>query len=210
MKRAVLVVKGEEPRVVTFEGRGYDEYSDILRKALSDKEKSIAEFYSVESFGSGIPGVFGYVESFSAMHPYERNREWYGSALFVQYDIEGDCVNMSDENIAKLTDMFSLKNGVHSPSNYVNEFLDKYAKSQMHNITIGSHHGILDTMDAADFLKKANSDEDVAFVEQILKDIERHSEEGEASVEELLTDYLKEINYFLFSKKVEEYNAFNV
>ena len=116
MKRAVLVVKGEEPRVVAFEGRGYDEYSDILRKVLSDKEKSIADFDSVESFGSGVSGVLGYVESFSAMHPYERNREWYGPALFVQYNIEGDSVNMSDENITKLTDMFSLKNELHSPS----------------------------------------------------------------------------------------------
>lgn len=210
MRRAVLVVKGEEPKVVVLNGDSYDEYANVLRGALSDNEKALSDVESVESFGSGIEYVLGYVESYSALHPYERNRQWYGPALFAEYNSEGYGVDMSDENIDKLMDMFSLENKISSPSSYVNEFLDKYAKSEMHNITIGHNHGILDTMDAADYLRKATEPEDVAIVEQMLKEIEAMAQLGVHNIEELVMDYLKEVNKFLFSENIKRQNQFEI
>ena len=86
MIRGVLVVKDEEPKVVSVQNGSYREYVKIINGALSDKEKEVATADSIDSFGVDVRNVVGYVESMSALHPYERNRQWYGPALFLEYN----------------------------------------------------------------------------------------------------------------------------
>lgn len=209
MVNVVLVVKDKEPQVISLENGSIEEYKKVLSEALSEKERSLSDIDFIESFRLDIEYVSGFVEECSALHPYERNRHWYGPALFYQYDDGGNIVSMSDENISKVAELFSLKNKLASPSEYINDFIDKYAKSIMHPISIGSNHAILDTMDAADFLKKAKNPEDVAFVENALREIEQIAEKEDTPIEELFTKYLKEVNHFLFSQRIQESPLFD-
>ena len=208
MIRGVLVVKDEEPKVVSVQNGSYREYVKIINGALSDKEKEVATADSIDSFGVDVRNVVGYVESMSALYPYERNRQWYGPALFFEYNDEGESVDMSDENIETITNMFSLENQIISPSTYVNEFLDKYAKSEMHNASHGFVHTILDTMDAVTFLKQASRPEDVRYVEGVLKEIEMTAFTQGLDVSDVLTSYLKEINLFLFEQSASKTMSF--
>lgn len=201
--RAVLVVKDKEPQVVSLKKGSYEEFSDILKEELSEQERSIAPFNSVESFIIGLDGVIGYVEGRSCLHPYERNRHWHGPALFVEYDYEGDTIDMSDENIEEVKRRFSLDNTASSPSTYINEFLDKYTRQVTHNVTIGCNHGVLNTLDAADFIRNAQDPEAIADITDVLKHLEQYSEVSGIAIEELFTDYLKELNKHLFSESIK-------
>lgn len=201
--KAMLVIKNKEPKVISIKEGSYKEISNILKESLSDNERKIADFNGVESFCTGLKGVLGYVEEFSALHPYERNREWHGPAIFIEYDMEGHTISMSDENIFALKDMFSLDSAVSSPSEYINNFLDKYAQTITHNVSIGSKHGILNTMDAVNFLKSASNPDDIGMIISVFKQIEDVAKKGEFSIEEILADYLKEMNVFLFSKSIK-------
>lgn len=205
MIKAVLVVKDKEPEVVEIE-RGLESYYKVLQKSLSEEELQLSPINGVEFFGiEGADNVSGMVEQESACYPYERNRTWHGPALFTEFDYEGQTVSMSEENIQKLLSKYSLENAIKSPSKFINEFLDKYARQEIHNYSYGIHEGILNTMDAADMLRGETDEIGIKEIESSFVNIVMTACNRGVLIEDVLTGYLKSINKDVFRQQVKDF-----
>lgn len=206
MIKAVLVVKDKEPEVVEIRS-GLESYCRVLQKSLSKEELYLSSVHALDFFSiEGFNNVSGMVEEYSACHPYERNRSWHGPALFTEIDDEGVTTTMSDENIKGLLSKYSLKNTPKSPSDFINRFLDKYARQEIYNFNHGIHVATLNTMDAVDMLLNETDEVRIKEIEKALVSVMRASFDADCRIETVLTHYLKHIGKEVFKQQAEEFD----
>lgn len=206
MIKAVLVVKGKEPEVVKIQDNMRCYYKTI-EEALTPEELALSPVYGLDFFSvEGLKNIAGMIEDESALYPYERNRSWHGPALFTEFDMEGKTISMSDENIDKLLKLYSLDNEIKSPSNFINEFLNKYAKQEIFNCEYKRHIATLSTMDAVDMIKREKDKEQINNIEQMLMFVRDKALVEETEISDVLTNYLKSILEYDFEQQADEFD----
>lgn len=200
--RAVLVVKGKEPEVITVEN-DIKHFENAIKQALTKEELELAPFGGVDLFGVGVPRVSGMVEEYSACHPYPRNRNWHGPALFTEYDLEGRTISMTDEAIEQLKNMFALSNIPKSSSTYINSFVEKYRPEPVvFNVEYKGSLGVLNTDDTIDFMLKEDREGEIKTIESMLKKIELDCNACGADIKETFKVFVKDLSRHLFEQTI--------
>ena len=206
MLKAVLVVKGKNPEVIEVKSV-YDEYCKVLQDNLSDKEREVCPIVDgVDFFGIGMSGISGIVEEFSACHPYERNRNWHGPALFIERDQEGEVVSMSEKNIEDLMDMFDLDNVIKSPSQKINDFIKVYTpEPEIFTVEINGHVGTLNTLDYIDHILAEKDPEQIKYLEEVMEDMALRKLLQDIPVKTQFSKFLKAVGKEIFRIQTEEF-----
>lgn len=201
--RMVLVVKGKEPEVVEV-GHDLKDYEDVLRNNLSEVEKSKSDVYGLDFFSPNVDGISGMVEEYSACHPYERNRDWHGPALFFEFDDRGKTISISDEKVEELKSVYALANRARSTSEKINNFLDTYHKEPVvFNFSYGNMESISNTMDFADIILAERRDTAIKEIESVFDGIKEASNISGKSIEDHLTNYLIGLGKMVLRNQVE-------
>lgn len=203
--KAVLVVKDQEPRIVEIND-SFKIYLDIINKNLSDKEKDICIGQGVDSFSIGIQNICGWVEEYSACHPYERNRDWHGPALFIQFNDCGDTCDVTDDKFKEICHLYSLSKKAKSPSKKINDFVEAYGPDpEIFNVIYESNFGTLNILDYVDFILNRDDPEEVKFLEEvILEYIKEIASDNNITIKEAFRRYLKELGEKIFKQQANQ------
>lgn len=208
--RMVIVVKGKEPEVIEI-GHDLKDYEDALRNNLSEEEKKKSDVHGLDFFSPDVDMVSGMVEEYSACHPYERNRDWHGPALFFELNDKGKTISMSDDKVKELKEMYALANKAKSPSERINSFLGTYHKEPVvFNFNYGNLQATSNTMDFADIILNERREGAIKEIEGVFDDIEIMSERSSISIEDCLTDYLIALGKDVLKRQAEANPMFSM
>lgn len=198
MIKAVVVVRNEEPKVVEIEDN-LDSYMRVLSENLTAGELLKSPVKGLDFFGVGIERIGGIVEEYSACHPYERNREWHGPALFTQIGDMGETISMDDEHIEILKERFALANKPKSTSDKINEFIkENTPEPEIFNVDHECHHGVLNTHDYIDMLLNETREDAIKEIEQVIDDVTTKALAENRPIKEVFNEYLKDLGKHIF------------
>ena len=205
--KAILIVKDQEPKVVEIEN-SLKSFMKVIDESLSEEERNLSNCNGLDFFRSNISNVGGMVEEYSACHPYDRNRDWHGPALFTEQDMNGETVSMSEENIKAMMEEYSLeKSNIKSPSDFLSRMLGKYGDSIVFNYSQGEHMAVLNTYDAKDALLRSKDEKTIALFERIFICMELEYKDDEKKKNEEITNILKDVCIQMFKQQIEQYKA---
>lgn len=206
-KKVAVVLKDREPFVIEAEDE-LNEYNKILSKYLSEDERKKSPINGLDFFSADVHNISGIVEEYSACHPYERNRDWSGPAILFQFDEEGNTVSLDDEHFELIKKRYGLQNKLLSPSQKINNFLNKYLKPEILNLSFGNFHSVISTADIADVLRREKDKGNINEIESILDSILVKSNETSEDQSALLNEYLRGLGVAIIKKQAEDMEWF--